>query len=76
VSVLKPILIEGYTPQEILGLPPEQFNNFVFTGNPLVFKAGSAQILVEVIQTSQMASSADDKFVFSLAVIPDLAGCR
>jgi hypothetical protein len=47
VSVLKPILIEGYTPQEILDLPPEQFNNFVFTGKPLVFKAGSAQILGE-----------------------------
>jgi hypothetical protein len=47
VTVLKPILIEGYTPEEILGLPPEQLKNFVFTGKPLVFKAGSAQILGE-----------------------------
>ena len=43
----KPILIEGYTPEEILGLPPEQFKTFVFTGKPLVFKAGSAQFLGE-----------------------------
>jgi hypothetical protein len=47
VTVLKPILIEGYTAEEILGLPPEQFKTFVFTGKPLVFKAGSAQILGE-----------------------------
>jgi hypothetical protein len=47
VTVLKPILIEGYTPEEILGLPPEQLKNFVFTEKPLVFKAGSAQILGE-----------------------------
>jgi len=47
VTVLKPILIEGYTPEDILGLPPEQFKTFVFTGKPLVFKAGSAQILGE-----------------------------
>jgi hypothetical protein len=47
VTVLKPILIEGYTPEEILGLPPEQFKDFVFTGKPLVFKAGSAQVLGE-----------------------------
>jgi len=30
-----------------VGLPPEQLKNFVFTGKPLVFKAGSAQILGE-----------------------------
>ncbi len=47
MTVLKPILIEGYTPEEILGLPPEQLKTFVFTGKPLVFKAGSAQILGE-----------------------------
>jgi hypothetical protein len=47
VTVLKPILIEGYTPEEILGLSPEQFKAIVFTGKPLVFKTGSAQILGE-----------------------------
>ena len=43
----KPILIEGYSPEEILGLPPEQLKDFVFTGKPLVFKIGSAQLLGE-----------------------------
>jgi hypothetical protein len=47
VTVLKPILIEGYTSEEILGLPPNQLKNFVFIGKPLVFKTGSAQILGE-----------------------------
>jgi hypothetical protein len=47
VTVLKSILIEGYTQEEILSLPPEQLKSFVFTGKPLVFKAGSAQILGE-----------------------------
>lgn len=47
MTILKPILIEGYTPEEILSLPPEQFKAIVFTGKPLVFKAGSAQILGE-----------------------------
>ncbi len=31
MTVLKPILIEGYTPEEILGLPPEQFKTFPLT---------------------------------------------
>jgi hypothetical protein len=49
MTVPKPILIEGYTPEEILGLPPEQLKDFVFTGKPLVFKIGSAQILGEFV---------------------------
>ena len=47
MTILKPILIEGYTAEEILSLSPEQLKKFVFTGKPLVFKAGSAQILGE-----------------------------
>ena len=47
VSAKNPILIEGYSSEEILGLPPEQLKAFVFTGKPLVFKTGSAQILGE-----------------------------
>jgi hypothetical protein len=47
VSAKKPILIEGYSSEEILGLPTEQLKAFVFTGKPLVFKTGSAQILGE-----------------------------
>jgi hypothetical protein len=41
------VLIEGYTPEEILLLPDAQFETFVFTGEPLIFKAGTAQILGE-----------------------------
>ena len=43
----KKILIEGYAPEEILSLPDEQVEAFVFTGSPLIFKAGSAEILAE-----------------------------
>lgn len=43
----KKILIEGYAPEEILSLPEEQIEAFVFAGKPLVFKAGSAEILGE-----------------------------
>ena len=49
-SISRPDEVFGrdrYTPEEILGLPPEQLKTFVFTGKPLVFKAGSAQILGE-----------------------------
>ncbi|HEU0174589.1 MAG TPA: hypothetical protein VFV58_10030 [Blastocatellia bacterium] len=41
------ILIEGYAPEEILSLPDEQIEAFVFVGKPLIFKAGSAEILGE-----------------------------
>ena len=43
----KKILIEGYAPEEILSLPDEQIEAFVFAGTPLIFKAGSAEILGE-----------------------------
>jgi len=43
----KRILIEGYTPEEILSLPDEQIESFIFAGAPLIFKAGSAEILGE-----------------------------
>ncbi len=39
------ILIEKYTPDEILDIPDEILNALVLTGEPLVFKAGSADIL-------------------------------
>ena len=44
---MRQINIEGYTPDEILGLPDEQLDGFVLTGEPLVFRAGSAEILAE-----------------------------
>ncbi len=42
-----PILIEGFTPEEILELPSEHIEQLVLTGESLVFQAGSAQILGE-----------------------------
>ena len=44
---MRRIDIEGYTPDEILGLPDEQLDGFVLAGEPLVFRAGSAEILGE-----------------------------
>lgn len=41
---MRRIDIEGYTPDEILALPDEQLDGFVLTGEPLVFRAGSAEI--------------------------------
>jgi hypothetical protein len=39
------ILIEGYTPEEILALSNRDIDQFVFTGETLIFRAGSATIL-------------------------------
>jgi hypothetical protein len=39
------VLIEGYSADEILTLPNEQLDRFVFCGEPIVFRAGSAEIL-------------------------------
>ena len=44
---MREIDIEGYTPDEILGLPDEQLDGFVLSGEPLVFRAGTAEILGE-----------------------------
>lgn len=44
---MKKIDIEGYTPDEILSLLDEQLDGFVFTGEPVVFRTGSAEILGE-----------------------------
>jgi hypothetical protein len=39
------LLIEGYTADEILGLPNEDLKAIVLSDEPLVFKAGSANLL-------------------------------
>lgn len=39
--------IEGYTANEILNLPDEQLDAFVLSGRPIVFRAGTAEILGE-----------------------------
>lgn len=41
------VLIEGYTPDEILSLSEEQLSAFVLIDGPLVFKVGLAEILGE-----------------------------
>lgn len=41
------IKIEGYTPEEILGLTAEQLDGFLLSGRPIVFRAGTAEILGE-----------------------------
>ena len=42
---MRQIEIEGYTAHEILNLADEQFDAPVLTGEPLVFRAGTAEIL-------------------------------
>ena len=44
---MKQINIEGYSPEEIINLPDEQLDAFVLAGEPLVFRAGTAEILGE-----------------------------
>ena len=39
------VLIEGYTHKELLAMKPQEFDNYVFTDDPIVFKIGSANIL-------------------------------
>jgi hypothetical protein len=41
------VLFEGYTEAEILALPKEQLEAIILTGQPVVFRAGSATILGE-----------------------------
>ena len=45
MTYLNKILFEGYTAEELLGFPEEQFDAFVFCGEPVVFNIGTAQIL-------------------------------
>ncbi len=42
---MREINIEGYSPDEILDLPDEQLEALALSGWPLVFRAGSAEIL-------------------------------
>jgi hypothetical protein len=44
---MRQIDIEGYTPDEILDLPDEQLDALVLSGEPLVFRVGSSEILGE-----------------------------
>ena len=42
---MRNVLIEGYSIEEILALSNEELDQFVFCGEPIVFKIGSAEIL-------------------------------
>jgi hypothetical protein len=41
------ILFDGFTDDELLALPAEEIDALVLTGQPLVFRAGSATVLGE-----------------------------
>ena len=41
------ITIEGYTPDEILALPADELESLIMVGEPLAFRAGTAEILGE-----------------------------
>jgi hypothetical protein len=45
MSERRPVTIEGLTPEQILALPREELDTLVLCGGPLVFRAGSAQLL-------------------------------
>ena len=44
---MRTINIEGYSSDEILALPDDQLDAFVLSGRPIVFRAGTAEILGE-----------------------------
>lgn len=46
------ILFEGLTSEAILKLPPQQIEQLVLTGEPVIFTAGSARILGEFRRSS------------------------
>jgi hypothetical protein len=62
VTRRREIPIEGYTPEEFLAMPAEDIDAFVFCGRPLVFRAGSAEILGEFRKS-------DDTLILELAEI-------
>jgi hypothetical protein len=53
---VREINIEGYLPDEILSLPDEQLDAFVLSGSPIVFRAGTAEILGEslIVELAQI----------------------
>lgn len=50
---MRQINIEGYSPDEILRLPDEQLDALAFSGEPFVFRAGTAEILAEFKVTGE-----------------------
>ena len=62
MSSLKDLRFEGYTAEEILALPREEFDAYVFCGEPLVVDVGTSNVLGEF-------SLDDDTLVLELAQI-------
>ncbi len=58
------VLIGGHSGDEILGLPNEQLDQFVFCDEPTVFRVGSAEILGSFQRTP-------DRIILELAHIDD-----
>lgn len=69
------LLIEGYVPEELLALSPDEFRALVLRAEPMVFEAGSASLLGKF-------ASAGDTLIVELAhidgggegVLPTIAG--
>lgn len=59
---LSKIRFEGYTANELLNLPPEEFDEFVFCGDPIVVNVGTSTVLGKF-------SKAEDRLVLELAQI-------
>lgn len=57
-----PLTIEGYTLQEVLALPPDDVNRFLFCAEPVVLRMGEARVLAEFLRT-------DDALIIELAQI-------
>jgi hypothetical protein len=60
--VPRSINIEGYTPDEVLAFADEQLDAFVFTGSPIVFGIGTAEVLGQF-------EVRDDRLIIDLAHI-------
>jgi len=43
------VLIEGFTPAEIQAIPDAQLDSLVFTDTPVVFRAGTAEVLAQFV---------------------------
>jgi hypothetical protein len=62
MSTRRNVLIEGYSVEEILAFSNEELDRFVFCGEPIVFRAGSAEILGKF-------ERAEDRMILELAHI-------
>ncbi len=47
------VLLEGFTPEELLALSEAELDAYLFHGEPVVFRAGSAEVLGEFRRTPE-----------------------